>query len=119
MKTKLTASALGVMAVVLSSGVTSAHAAPAGTSTNTTASVSAAEQCRTLTYVAKESVKIRTAKRLNATALGLWPKEAKAKNTGCIQNGENYKLCGRPTQPLWLPIDYRGTRGWVPLACTK
>ncbi|MFE0171935.1 hypothetical protein ACFWZ2_06430 [Streptomyces sp. NPDC059002] len=72
------------------------------------------------TYVkARESVKIRKTKKLNGTAIGLFPKGAKAKFNGCfVSYGQTYhNLCTWDEDSRWSPIDYRGMKGWIPTAC--
>ncbi|MEV0113483.1 hypothetical protein AB0H77_09575 [Streptomyces sp. NPDC050844] len=67
---------------------------------------------------AEESVKIRKERKLNSTAVGLFPKGAKAKWAACtVAYGQTYSLCGWENDNRWSYIDYRGTKGWVPTAC--
>ncbi|MEU6824017.1 hypothetical protein ABZ921_25585 [Streptomyces atriruber] len=67
---------------------------------------------------AKESVKIRKARKLNSTAVGLYPKGAKAKWAACeVKYGQTYSKCGWHNDNRWSYINYRGTKGWVPTAC--
>ncbi|MGW2224951.1 hypothetical protein [Streptomyces formicae] len=72
-----------------------------------------------MTVKAKESVKIRKTKKLSGTAVGLFPKGAKAKFTACtVSSGQTYRnLCGWDEDNRWSPIAYRGMKGWVPTAC--
>jgi hypothetical protein len=84
------------------------------------ASAAAAANCSS--YVspikAKESVKIRNAKRLNATALGVWGKGKKGDvcNDGKASAGESYTLCGK-TSSKWYYGRVGSIKGWVPATC--
>ncbi|MEU9418091.1 hypothetical protein [Streptomyces sp. NPDC051000] len=67
---------------------------------------------------AHESVKIRKTAKVNATALGLLPKGAKATYVTCgVKLAENYSFCGWKNDNRWSYITYRGIKGYVPLAC--
>ncbi|GHE09098.1 hypothetical protein [Streptomyces alanosinicus] len=66
---------------------------------------------------AKESVKIRTAPRTSATAVGLFPKGA----TGCYiasKLSEKYTACGR-TSTEWELISYGSKHGWIMHTCDR
>ncbi|MGX2995282.1 hypothetical protein JNUCC64_13465 [Streptomyces sp. JNUCC 64] len=67
---------------------------------------------------AKETVKIRTAKRLNATALGIWGKGRGGDvcNDGRSQAGESYRLCGKSSNQ-WYYGRVGSIKGWVPATC--
>ncbi|MFI8497427.1 hypothetical protein ACIGFK_02715 [Streptomyces sp. NPDC085524] len=68
--------------------------------------------------VAHENVKIRNAAKVNATALGLLPKGAKATYAACqVSLAGTYSLCGWKGDNRWSYITYRGVKGYVPLAC--
>ncbi|MEK2473338.1 hypothetical protein [Streptomyces noursei] len=93
-----------------------AAAAPA---TARPAAVARAAAPATCVYAeAKESVKIRNARKVNATALGLLPKGALGCRTSTPTTaGESYDLCGVKDN-AWSEITYRGSRGWIPRGCT-
>jgi hypothetical protein len=108
-------------AVALTGAVFAAGTASAGAAEPTTARAAASAACwKGKTAQAKESVKIRKSKKLNATALGLFPKGKKGKYAGCeVSYGQTYTLCGWDKDNRWTYIEYRGTKGWVPSACEK
>ncbi|MFF9818971.1 hypothetical protein [Streptomyces sp. NPDC014006] len=113
MRIKL-ASMLGV-AVMTSAVIV---AGPATATAQPTAAPQAASCFKGWTTQAKESVKIRNARKLNATALGLFPKGKKGKYASCaVEDGQKYSLCGWKNDYRWTKINYRGTVGWIPTAC--
>ncbi|WP_438488859.1 hypothetical protein [Streptomyces sp. S186] len=93
-----------------------AAAAPAPARPAAVAPVAAPATC--VYAEAKESVKIRNARKVNATALGLFPKGSLACRTSTpTTSGESYNLCGVKDN-AWSEITYRGIRGWIPRGCT-
>lgn len=72
---------------------------------------------------ARVSVKIREARSTGSTALGLFP----AGKKGCHitpdgdewKRGGNYKAesCLYGSDNRWSKVNYRGTKGWVPIWC--
>jgi hypothetical protein len=95
-------------------------AVPAAASAETTAAPQSSSCIKGWTTQAKESVKIRNARKLKATALGLFPKGKKGKYAACsVSYGQNYTLCGWDNDNRWTKINYRGTVGWIPSACEK
>ncbi|MEV4926322.1 hypothetical protein [Streptomyces roseoverticillatus] len=85
------------------------------------ARVSAASSCSYGTLTALESVKIRTDRKLNATAVGLLPKGKSGRgcdSTGTGLGGQSYNLCGKKDYS-WVLLSYGGHEGWVPSACIK
>jgi hypothetical protein len=103
-------------ATLFTAGTVSAGAAaPAQASAG---AVTGAECDTGLKLWAKESVKIRKSRKLNSTALGVWPKGNTAKQASCKDvSGQGYDLCGWEKN-LWTYVNYRGTKGWVPAGCT-
>ncbi|MFF2846844.1 hypothetical protein ACFVT5_10980 [Streptomyces sp. NPDC058001] len=117
MKLKLAATTIATVALVgtaLTGGV-----AVAATPTAAPA-VAAAHDCGNgITNVtAKESVKIRTTKKVNGTAVGLWLKGGRGDlcDNAKATVGEKYTLCGK-TSDKWYWGDSRGVQGYVPAAC--
>ncbi|MFF2926645.1 hypothetical protein ACFVTP_30260 [Streptomyces celluloflavus] len=113
---RLTPALTGAVAaglLILASGT--ASAATAQTSATT---VQAKAGCVLNPAVAHESVKIRKTTKVNALALGLLPKGAKATYVTCgVKLADNYSLCGWKNDNRWSYITYRGIKGYVPLAC--
>ncbi|MWA12805.1 hypothetical protein [Streptomyces sp. BA2] len=101
--------------VVGAFGATSASAS----APSTTATKAAAISCAGGNYVkAHESVKIRKSMKVNSTALGLLPKGKKAKLLKCqVDLAGTYSLCGWKDDNRWHHVNYRGIKGYVPLAC--
>ncbi|PSJ25349.1 hypothetical protein B7P34_28685 [Streptosporangium nondiastaticum] len=85
------------------------------------ARVTAASSCSYNTLTALESVKIRTDRKLNATAVGLLPKGKSGRgcdSTGTGLSGQSYDLCGKKDNS-WVILSYGGHEGWVPTTCIK
>ncbi|MBF6045566.1 hypothetical protein GO001_10075 [Streptomyces sp. NRRL B-1677] len=109
--TAVTAAVLAGGAVLTGGGVAAAA----------DARVSAAASCSYDTLTALESVKIRTDRKLGATAVGLLPKGKSGRGcdpTGTGISGQSYNLCGKKDNS-WVILSYGGHRGWVPSACIK
>ncbi|MFF3640643.1 hypothetical protein [Streptomyces sp. NPDC002564] len=115
MKFRLLAPAVAFSAVALVGGTVA---------TGGTAVAASKPDCsRQITNVpAKETVKVRTHTKVNATALGQWNKGKKGSlcNDGHFYTGQKYKLCGK-TSTKWLYGSQFGAskRGWIPAACIK
>ncbi|MFH8789035.1 hypothetical protein [Streptomyces roseoverticillatus] len=80
-----------------------------------------ASYCTYGKLTALESVKIRTDRKLNATAVGLLPKGKSGRgcdSTGTGLSGQSYNLCGKKDNS-WVLLGYAGHEGWVPTACIK
>ncbi|NUQ97732.1 MAG: hypothetical protein HOY79_14650 [Streptomyces sp.] len=81
------------------------------------APVKGAASCWNGSVTAKESLTIRKGTTANSTALGVFPKGAKAcfdSSTG----GQKYKRCGK-RDDQWSDITYKGIRGNVVTTCIK
>ncbi|WP_030815660.1 hypothetical protein [Streptomyces sp. NRRL S-337] len=105
-KTRIATAAAAAALVAASIGL----AAPAGA-----APVKASGGCWNTTAKAKETLKIRTSRKISGTAVGLIPKGA----TGCYeygQEGQRYSYCGK-SDNMWDYITYRGMKGYVPHSC--
>ncbi|MFJ6569901.1 hypothetical protein ACIQNU_21010 [Streptomyces sp. NPDC091292] len=117
MKLKLAASAIATVALVgtaLTGGV-----AVAATPTAAPAAAAAHNCGNNISNVtAKENVKIRTTKKVNGTALGLWLKAGRGDlcDDGKATVGEKYTLCGK-TSDKWYWGYHRGVEGYVPATC--
>ncbi|MFJ9850913.1 hypothetical protein [Streptomyces sp. NPDC101150] len=105
-------------AALLGTAMTSGVATATTPGTAHTATVSAASAPASCVRAqAQESVKIRTAKKVSATALGLFPKGKTACIVGGLAStGGSYNLCGHKDN-TWLKISYAGNRGWIPYYC--
>ncbi|MFE1171008.1 hypothetical protein [Streptomyces sp. NPDC058773] len=84
--------------------------------THAAAAVSAASGCTIGRVRADETVLIRTSRKVKAAARGNFPKGKRG--TTCVgrTTGEKYNLCGSRDNG-WIEVDYKGTRGWVPVGC--
>ncbi|MGW2818994.1 hypothetical protein [Streptomyces sp. NPDC001415] len=105
------------MASVVFTTTGAAAASPSPSAPAAKSHSAAARQCYAQ---AQESVKIRVAKKVGATALGLLPKGATAKAQCTLEQGERYSLClnwAEPSSTAWSFVDYQGIRGYVPGAC--
>ncbi|MFI9049058.1 hypothetical protein [Streptomyces sp. NPDC053427] len=103
-----------LLGTALTSGV--ATASTPGTA-HTAAVATAAAPASCVRAEAQESVKIRTEKKVGATALGLFPKGKTACIVGGLASeGGSYNLCGHKDN-TWLKISYAGNRGWIPYFC--
>ncbi|MEU9123711.1 hypothetical protein AB0C96_28270 [Streptomyces sp. NPDC048506] len=91
-----------------------ATAATPGAARQVVAAGTASASC--VSAEAQESVKIRKDKKVSSTALGLFPKGAKACTVGSSQTGGSYNLC-KHRDNTWTKISYRGIRGWIPYYC--
>ncbi|MFG3440979.1 hypothetical protein ACGF0J_27325 [Nonomuraea sp. NPDC047897] len=96
-----------------------AAAAPAAAAAQPTAAVADAQGYCPFgsDAIAKENIKIRTAPRVDATALGL---VLRNQHFTCHRglDGERYTLCSQ-TSKVWQYITYNGMTGYIPSSCTR
>jgi hypothetical protein len=122
MRPKLKAPTIASLALIgagMTAGTATAAAAHGATQTAVaTKAVSAASAVSAACVYAEaqESVKIRNSKKVNSTALGLFPKGKTACKVGATEEGGSYDLCGHKGK-TWMKISYRGIRGWIPYYC--
>ncbi|MCO6004660.1 hypothetical protein NE236_06675 [Actinoallomurus purpureus] len=118
MRYKSLASAAAITGILLAGGATSAAAVTPNHPASGTASVACEFPRKTVK--AHESVKIRKTAHVKSTYLGLLPKGKRAKRVhpcAIVTIAGNYSLCGWKNDNRWDLINYRGIKGWVPLAC--
>ncbi|MGW0538161.1 hypothetical protein [Streptomyces sp. NPDC003032] len=111
-----------LIATTLSGGAAAANTPGSTTTTTKAVSVRAGasldKTCLGVpNYKAKESVKLRAARKVNATAIALIPKgEWTSWCASSDYSGETYHLCGK-TSNKWSYMGYKGRKGWVPSMC--
>ncbi|MFH8681438.1 hypothetical protein [Streptomyces lydicus] len=117
MKRKTTAGIIASAALLGTALTGGAATAATPTAAHTTAAAGTATAASCVYAEAKESVKIRNAKKVSATALGLLPKGKRACITGPSATGGSYTLCGEHSS-YWMQVSYSGIKGWIPMMCT-
>ncbi|MFI0787843.1 hypothetical protein ACH4Q6_19865 [Streptomyces lydicus] len=117
MKRKTTAGIIASAALLGTALTGGAATAATPTAAHATAAAGTATAASCVYAEAKESVKIRNAKKVSATALGLLPKGKKACITGPSATGGSYTLCGEHSS-YWMQVSYSGIKGWIPMMCT-
>ncbi|MEU8958164.1 hypothetical protein AB0C93_28120 [Streptomyces sp. NPDC048518] len=115
MKLRMLAPAIAVSAVTLvGSTLTFGGTAVAATKPDCSRGMS--------NVAAKETVKLRTSPKTNATAVGQWNKGKKGFlcHDGYKFKGQTYKKCGK-TSNKWVYAMPYGThkKGYVPVTCTN
>ncbi|MEU7583031.1 hypothetical protein AB0B50_36280 [Streptomyces sp. NPDC041068] len=122
MKLRLLGPAVAAVALVGTTLTAGVAAADAPSAAPLAAAAAKKPDCtRGLTNVpAKETVKLRTHPKLNATAVGQWNKKKKGFvcHDGKSFKGQKYTLCGKTSTEWLYGIPYGSNRqGYVPRAC--